>query len=159
LDGGRAFFARHSPLVMFEIKAVDTINESLRSAFRSQGYRVYRLLPGAPILVPDNERKPLDSYELNLFAAKPDRAAALAREGLLVDALPNWTPNATIVQGALDTLRNQTFASSFADLLAGDIVIDATYRGALGAYARWRSSAEQVAARCAALVFACEEMV
>src|SRR5262245_51991618 len=159
LEGGRAFFAHHSPLVMFEVKAVEKVNENLRSAFRSLGYQVYRLLPGAPVLVPDDQRKPLDSYEMNLFAAKPDRAASLANEGLLVDILPNWMPDANAGQRALDIVRSQTFASSFADLLAAGSSIDAVYRAALGAYAVWRSSTAEVATRCAALDYASNELV
>jgi FkbM family methyltransferase len=52
LAGGRDFFARNSPLVMFEIKAGQQINEQLRDAFPAMGYRLFRLLAGEPILVP-----------------------------------------------------------------------------------------------------------
>jgi len=37
----------------------------------------------------------LDGYELNLFAAKPDRAAALAAEGYLVEAIPGMGAGAS----------------------------------------------------------------
>ena len=53
LAGGRNFFARHSPLIMFEIKAGDKVNEQLRALFPAIGYRLFRQLGGAPILVPD----------------------------------------------------------------------------------------------------------
>src|SRR5262249_29765612 len=49
LAGGKEFFARHSPLVMFEIKAGAKINEQLRSLFPALGYRLFRLLAGKPI--------------------------------------------------------------------------------------------------------------
>ncbi len=81
LRGGQTFFARHSPLVMFEFKAGSTVNESLISAFPAMGYRVYRLLAGAPILVPVLPGEIMDQFEINLFAAKPDRAQALAQKG------------------------------------------------------------------------------
>jgi FkbM family methyltransferase len=60
LAGGRNFFARHSPLIMFEIKAGDKVNENLRALFPTLGYHLFRQLGGAPILVPDEARRPLD---------------------------------------------------------------------------------------------------
>ena len=53
LAGGRDFPGRHSPLVMFEIKAGHEINEKLRALFPAVGYRLYRQLgdgadPGPP---------------------------------------------------------------------------------------------------------------
>jgi FkbM family methyltransferase len=77
LAGGRDFFARYSPLVVFEIKAGPVINENLPAAFRAIGYELFRLLVGAPILVPLDPRVPLDPFELNLFACKPDRIGSL----------------------------------------------------------------------------------
>ena len=83
LRGGLTFFARHSPLVMFEYNAAEpTVNESVRLAFPTMGYRVYRLLAGAPVLVPVLPGEIMDQFEINLFAAKPDRAQALAQEGV-----------------------------------------------------------------------------
>src|SRR5262249_28074140 len=83
IAGGRSFFADQSPLVMFEIKAGSKTNERLPAIFRQIGYRLFRQLGGAPILVPDDALS-LDAYELNLFAAKPDRISALSECGLLV---------------------------------------------------------------------------
>lgn len=57
ISGGSKFFAKHSPLVMFEIK-VDKVNERLRGLFRAMGYHLFRQLGGAPILVPDDSRQP-----------------------------------------------------------------------------------------------------
>jgi FkbM family methyltransferase len=155
LAGGKSFFDRHSPLAMFEIKAGDAVNETLRSAFRHGGYNVYRLLPGAPVLVPDEPGKPIDAFELNLFAAKPDRAAALAREGLLLDWVPDWTPDATARDKALDMLRAQAFASAFPPVLASNAELDPDYRDGLAGYATWRSPEVPLAERYAALEFAC----
>jgi FkbM family methyltransferase len=155
LDGGGTFFDRHSPLVMFEIKAGHAINETLRSAFLRRGYNVYRLVPGGPVLVPDEAGKPLDSFELNLFAAKPDRAAALAGEGLLLDSLPGWTPGAGDRDSALDLLIGQAFAGSFARVFARGAEMDPHYRDGLAGYAAWRSPDRPLAERWAALNFAC----
>ncbi|UVC06747.1 FkbM family methyltransferase [Rhizobium sp. TH2] len=82
LAGGRDFFSRQSPLVMFELRHGNQVNHGLIEMVRSSGYDIYRLLPGLDILV---EYSPLfqDGFLLNLFACKPDRAAELARRGLL----------------------------------------------------------------------------
>src|SRR5579871_6600969 len=71
LAGGREFFARHSPLVMFEVKAEEGVHTNLFAAFEQMGYRLFRLLAGAPLLVPFDPAAGPDPFELNLFAAKP----------------------------------------------------------------------------------------
>ena len=160
LDGGTSFFDRHSPLVMFEIKGADgSFNETLRSAFRRRGYEIYRLLPGGPVLVPDNPAAELDAYELNLFAAKSDRAAALAREGLLLDVVTDWTPDQRARDRALDVLRPQPFTSAFGPVFTGDVPLDPLYRDGLAGYAVWRSTEMPLAERVAALDFACRTLV
>ncbi|MGA7668453.1 MAG: FkbM family methyltransferase [Pseudolabrys sp.] len=61
LAGGRDFFARHSPLVMFEIRiGPERLNENLPVTFSAIGYQIFRLLPGAPILVPLDPRVTID---------------------------------------------------------------------------------------------------
>ena len=127
ITGGREFFAAHSPLVMFEIKAGDKVNERLRTVFPGIGYRLFRQLAGEPVLVPDDPSQPLDGYELNLFAAKQDRVAALSRSGLLVDGISDWTSE-----------------SAAAD----------AYENALSAFAIWRAMDRPITTRCAALAFA-----
>jgi len=112
IAGGRAFFAAHSPLVMFEIKAGNTVNEKLRALFPTIGYRLFRQLEGAPILVPQDAAQSLDEYELNLFAVKPDRVSALAQQGLLVDAIPAWVPSDHDRKNAVSFWRRQRFASA-----------------------------------------------
>ncbi len=156
LRGGTAFFGRHSPLVMFEVKAGEVTEENLRTAFPAMGYRVYRLLPGAPILVPDRPDQALDGYELNLFAAKADRAAALASEGLLVDKVGTWQPDEGIRRDALELWKAQPFAAPFVERVREPI--DPEYRDALAAYAHWRSADARLAERCAALDFACRTL-
>jgi FkbM family methyltransferase len=158
LDGGKSFFERHSPLVLFEIKAGHSVNERLRAAFRSRGYGVYRLLPGAPVLVADDATVPIDGYELNLFAAKPDRAAALARDGFLVGDVPDWAPDEADRAEALALLRAQSFATDFASLLAPGVRLDAEYLEGLAGYAAWRSP-RPLAERCGALAFALDRLI
>jgi FkbM family methyltransferase len=147
LAGGRNFFARHSPLVMFEIKAGHQINEQLRGLFPAIGYRLYRQLGDAPILIPDDPQQALDEFELNLFAAKPDRANALSQQGFLVDTIPTWEP------GADDRKNSEAFWRSLKFSPQLDIA-DLDYGNGLAAYATWRATDQPLANRCAALTSA-----
>ena len=151
LEGGRSFFTRHSPLVMFEVKAGDVVDTAIPDAFRALGYRIFRLLPGAPILVPVGPAEGLDTYELNLFAAKPALAAALAREGWLVEEALDWSPDEVQRAHALDLLAAQTFGPALAGLPAP--AMGSAYRDALAGYALWRSPAAPLSLRYAALRF------
>ncbi len=155
--GGRSFFERHSPLIMFEVKTEVGNNEILRTSFPARDYKIYRLLAGAPVLVPDEPGRPMDGFEINLFAAKPDRAAALAREGLLVEVLPSWTPDEMARRRALEALRAQSFARDFAAVFGNEI--DSSYRDGLAGYATWRLPEVPMTERCAALEFACGELL
>jgi FkbM family methyltransferase len=154
LSGAIEFFARHAPLVMFEVKAGATTNDNLPAAFRTLGFGIYRLLDGAPVLVPVIPGEALDPYELNLFAARPARAAELARDGLLVEQLPNWKPDSTAIDRAAAFLKAQPFAPIFTALPGGDAVEDPVYRDALAAYATWRVGGGSLPQRVAALNFA-----
>jgi FkbM family methyltransferase len=149
LAGGREFFARHSPLVMFEK------NEQLRTLFPALGYRLFRQLGGAPILVPLEEHEPLDRFELNLFAAKPDRASALSRQGVLVDQIPVWAPSEADCANADVFWQSRKFAQpTLSSRLVPTWPADAEYRNSLAAYAVWRAAERPLATRCAALAFA-----
>jgi FkbM family methyltransferase len=154
LAGGRNFFARHSPLVMFEIKAGDAVNEHLRSIFPAMRYRLFRLLAGLPVLVPVDSTEALDGYELNLFAAKPDRAHALVQSGLLVESVPRWEPDVGARRDALSLLMTQAFATDFKALLQGDTALDPDYRDSLAAYGVWRAADVSLPERCAAIRYA-----
>jgi FkbM family methyltransferase len=158
LAGAGSFFATRSPLVMFEITAAAKQNENLPAAFVAMGFGLYRLLAGAPVLVPVGAHEPLDGFELNLFAAKPDRASALAREGLLVEALPEWAPDDGTRAKALEFFRAQPFARIFALLPGGAVAAEPAYRDALAGYAMWRSTELSLPQRCAALQFACDTL-
>lgn len=86
IDGGRQFFAEHSPLVQYEIKAGETLNLALIERFADLGYHSYRLVPGLNLLVPFHPSIGTEGFLLNLFCCKPDRAALLEAAGLLVAA-------------------------------------------------------------------------
>lgn len=150
--GGKNFFARHSPLVMMEIRAGERVNEALRVELPRMGYRLYRVLPDTPLLVPVAASETLDAYELNLFAAKDDRAAALARAGWLVEGAAEWKPTANT--DALALLKAQPFASSLALLFTDRTPHDRSYLDCLAAYSDWLSPAIPPARRWAALDFA-----
>ena len=151
LAGGRSFFARHSPLIMFEIGAPE-VNERLRALFCAMGYRLFRQLGGAPILVPDDAQKPVDEYELNLFAAKSDRMSTLSQGGFLVDGIAAWGPSADDYNRANAFWRNRKFALLMDR--GNSAAADSDYRNSLAAYATWRAADQPIAKRCAALAFA-----
>jgi FkbM family methyltransferase len=88
LEGGEGFFASESPVLMFEIKNQEGMNWALLDALNARGYGVFRLVPGLQILVPF-ERDGFDSFLLNLFAIKPDRARLLEADGVAVACLSN----------------------------------------------------------------------
>lgn len=83
LAGGARFLTVNSPLIMFEAKSEAEHNLPLLEAFRARGYGLYRLLPEPGLLVPFVAGEALDTFQINLFACKPDRAARLEAEGLL----------------------------------------------------------------------------
>ena len=85
LAGGKAFFAQHSPLILYEIKAGSTLHFDLVKQFEALGYQSYRLVPNLNVLVPFDAAAPVDGYLLNLFCCKPDRAEQLKALALLLD--------------------------------------------------------------------------
>lgn len=87
LKGGERFFAELSPLVQYEVKLRGGLHLDLVRQFTEYGYESYRLAPGPGLLVPFDAGSP-DGYLLNLFCCKPDRAAQLAANGYLLNAIP-----------------------------------------------------------------------
>lgn len=87
LSGGQRLFRETSPLVMFELKEGVRLHLELIESFLALGYRCFKLVPGLGALVPFDPASGVDGFLLNLFAAKADRAAALAASGWLVEAV------------------------------------------------------------------------
>jgi len=83
LQGGQTFFTKSSPLVMFELKHGEQVNEGLIQSFLNLGYQTYRLIPGLSILAPFGHQESVDAYQLNLFCCKEDRAEKLEKLGFL----------------------------------------------------------------------------
>jgi len=88
LGGGAGFLSRESPLLMLEFKNGSELNEDIFAPLERRGYACYRLVPGLNVLVPFYEAEETDPFLLNLFAAKPDRAAALNAAGFLAAGTP-----------------------------------------------------------------------
>ncbi len=84
LQAGQKTLGSLSPLVMFELKHSGGVNTELIEAFQALGYQCYRLIPGLNALLPVQSLEGMDSYQLNLFACKADRAEKLAQRGLLI---------------------------------------------------------------------------
>jgi FkbM family methyltransferase len=82
LRGGAEWLRRESPLVLFEVKH-QAFELDLVDRFAELGYAAYRLVPGLGLLTAFDASVPVDAYQLNLFACKPERAAALEARGLL----------------------------------------------------------------------------
>ncbi len=83
LAGGRELLSAESPLIMFELRHVNTINVGLISQFVELGYSTYRLIPGLNLLVPFDREESPDTFLLNLFCCKDDRAVELENAGWL----------------------------------------------------------------------------
>ncbi len=92
LAGGQVFFRELSPLVMFEVQTGDALRLELVERFEALGYACFRLVPGLGALMTFDPSAGVDGYLLNLFAAKPDRAEALAAGGWLVQTTTPQPP-------------------------------------------------------------------
>jgi FkbM family methyltransferase len=113
LQGGEETLRRSSPLVLFEIKHGETLNLELADAFTSRGFELYILVPGLQVLAPYDPDEPLDAFQLNLFACRPDRAETLAARDLLVRTAEDVTGSGP--DGALAlALGALPYASAFA---------------------------------------------
>jgi FkbM family methyltransferase len=156
IDGGREFFTKHSPLVMFEIRQGASINHGLVAAFRGLGYDIYRAIP-YPLLVPFLPGEELDGYELNLLAAKKDRAIALKSDAALIENVPAYLPDMSAAESAFDVIRAQAYATAFLPLFS--MPIHPGYRAALIAFAAWRNTKLELDVRYAAVRYACDTLL
>jgi FkbM family methyltransferase len=94
IEGGRQFFSKLSPLVLYEVRAGESLHLHLVDDFAALGYESYRLVPGLDVLVPFDANEPVDGFQLNLFCCKPDRAAVLAKHWRLVERSAGGVPPA-----------------------------------------------------------------
>jgi FkbM family methyltransferase len=133
-DGGRSFFANQSPLVMIEIKSHEVAETTVAQKFVTEGYSLFRLLGGSNILVPFHLSEKIDGYELNVFAAKPDRAEKLREAGLLVDVVPELPETEFRRIERQKKLMEEQFAHSFGLPVSRFSQLDMDYRMALAAF-------------------------
>jgi FkbM family methyltransferase len=147
--GGREFFRAEDPLVMFEYKHANALNTPLLASLRAAGYGIFRLIGPSGMLVPVADATALDPFELNLFACKESRAAALERLGLLIQAPPQilgGEPGAGIAY-----IERQPFADR---QLSVDTDSAPALLEALDAYAVWRQEGLSAERRYGALLWA-----
>jgi FkbM family methyltransferase len=84
--GAKTFFEEESPLVMLEV-TVDNAPSNMQPAemLCEFGYEMYRYYPELGCLTPLVKNK-IGDHLLNIFLCKPDRAASLRAQDLLVSA-------------------------------------------------------------------------
>lgn len=144
-DGGKDFFAKNSPLVMFAIKRDNSVvDTSLAATFHALGYETYRYIPGLQLLVPFNSDDDLDALAMNLFCCKVDQAERLVQRGLLIrqPIVIAELPGIAVTDWQ-DYLRTQAFATDLLDNWINAPMVHEgweAYRVALNAYARSRDS-------------------
>ncbi|MBC7802824.1 MAG: FkbM family methyltransferase [Candidatus Parcubacteria bacterium] len=157
VQGGAGFLGAQSPLVMFEIKADETVDLRALGPLAQLGYQFYRLLPGPLWLVPFDPEGADSNDLLNAFACKPERAASLAALGLLThEAADTGTPSALSWNAYLDRLPYAkslaaNWPSSAGFLSGGGLAI---YLEGLAAYAHSRGEDRPTAERHAWLCHA-----
>jgi hypothetical protein len=138
--------------VMFERKAADGENAGVRSALRACGYALFKLIGPDSYLVPVGRDERFDTFDLNLFACKPDRAEILSAAGLLTTRVSKFKTSPGM---GLNLWRRQYFAASFAGVTAA---MKPRYRRALDAYALWRDESRPLPERCGALLAAADDL-
>lgn len=154
LAGAEHFLKRHAPLIMFEMRQGGSVSHDLIAAFRARGFGIYRALVGAQLLAPVAAGETIDAGELNLFAAVPERARAMAAEGFLIDAFPSYAPPSNTQHIAMESFRAHAFSSAFASIREPD----ADFAEALAAFSQWREQSREWPERYAALLFAARRL-
>ena len=100
LEGARGLLERDEPLWMVEYKHGGQVNHGLLEWLATTGHSLFRHVPGLDILVPHPPGTEADGYLLNVFAARPRRAAQLEAAGLLAQRIaredevpdaPHWS--------------------------------------------------------------------
>lgn len=144
IAGGKSVFEAGAPVVMFEIKSETGVELGIGRAFEAIGYRLYRLLPDERHLVPYDDAE-LDGFELNVFAIKPERAAALEERGLLAEA------SGVVASGDWQKfVAARSFGAVFPQLFDAPLP-RGPYADGLAAYAGWRDEARSFSQRYAVL--------
>lgn len=85
LKKGKRTLSELSPLVMFELKHFETVNQPLIRKFNELGYACYRLVTGLNSLIPFSLNDKIDAFLLNLFGCKQDKASQLEQDGIIIN--------------------------------------------------------------------------
>ncbi len=83
---------------------------------------------------------------------------ALSAQRLLVETLPDWTPSEDDRRSGAAFWRRQKFATPATVSRSSGVSPDSDYQDCLAAYAAWRNPDLPIAARCAALAFALQNL-
>jgi len=158
IRGGAEFFKRASPLILFEVKHGDALNFALKDQFEALGYRAYRLVPGLNLLRPFTDEDARESFLLNLFCCKPDRAAALAARGLLTESVPAFDSATLSPDAWRGHLHGLAYAEGQVEGWAAGMRQEPDYAKALAAYFLARDARRAGGERLAALNYAFETM-
>jgi len=157
----RGVFVDASPLVMFAIRRGAEIDLSVAQAFVELGYGLYRLIPGLGALAPFGNQDELDALALNLFACKPERAAILERQGIL---MREFQPLAGFPVAGKNLWRDYLAQKPYAAALllaSPDASADQwsdVYRTALDLFVEFKNRDLPLAQRYASLEMACSTM-
>jgi FkbM family methyltransferase len=138
LRGAHAFFKRHAPVVMFEIKDGDRNNTELAAAFRALDFVIYRSLPTMPLLVPHDDAAAVDGYELNLFAVPRQNVQKLADAGVLVNGNASWRPLPDSVERTRGNVECTSFYRAFKSNWPDVADLPPQYLKGLQGFASWR---------------------
>lgn len=155
--GGREFFSQQSPLIMYEVVDKGQINHQLRWMFELLGYGTYRLSGDRNYIVRVGDNEAMTG-NLNYFAAKPDRAAKLAKGELLVEGGAVYSLSASERDEALMAFLTQPFAVEL-EISQEDFAPTNAYLEALLAYAAYLYLDWPVERKDAALRFAYTELL
>lgn len=147
--GGRDFFCNHSPLVMYEVKHGGGQSSSTRWILEVLGYTTYRLLGDTTCLVPVSSDEQPDPFELNLFAAKPDREVHLADLGFLVKKPATLVLTSEQRRQALQVALSLPYARAFEFSIVD--IAQCPFGEAFVAYAAYKYVGLDCASRYAAL--------
>jgi len=136
VEGGRRFFERQSPLIMIETWHGAKESPDVRPLLQAMGYSPFRLLGDSTQLVPLVDGEASDAFELNLFLARPDRAARIAESGRLAWGTATHLLAPDERDEAVARLLDLQFARDFE--FSADDVLGCDLASALLAYAAYR---------------------
>jgi FkbM family methyltransferase len=84
LSGGKQFFEKNLPVVMFELKHGSKVNRELIDVFQGMGMSLYVYNSNLRCLLPFDQKRDVDQYQLNLFAVSLGAIESLSERGLLL---------------------------------------------------------------------------